>query len=134
MQNLLNLPTQHNRPPFTCSKCNSEKTHNGIGTGYGTDNEGNKTCYECIGKSELEQMKQAKAGDKFTQYLVHRKESGKWFVTNWPNTMSFEVAPTKGRHNMAGCRYDVWFSVGQNRFHGVTYGDMTQICHITCLK
>ncbi len=35
---------------------------------------------------------------------------------------------------LLGVRYDFWFEFGNNAFHGVTYGDNTQVAHIRCLK
>ena len=51
-------------------------------------------------------------------------------VMNWPGTLRFPAHVRKGRHNIAGSRYDVWFA-GPDGFqwHGVQYGDNTQICH-----
>jgi hypothetical protein len=51
-------------------------------------------------------------------------------VTNWPNSLSFKGHVSKGRHNIAGTRYDVWFTGPDgHRWHGTQYGDNTQICH-----
>lgn len=57
-------------------------------------------------------------------------------VANWPDSLSFKVYHMRiGKHNMANCRYDVWFEILNpntkhlERWHGVTYGDQTQICH-----
>lgn len=77
-----------------------------------------------------------KPGERDYLYLSKDKD-GKWEVTNWPGTFRrpiFNNRPQKGNHNFARTRYDVWFKVGENFFHGVQYGDFTQVCHIKCLK
>jgi hypothetical protein len=53
----------------------------------------------------------------------------------WPGTLKIRCGVRTGRHNIAGKRYDVWF-VGPDgkNWHGVTYGDNTQICRVRRLK
>ncbi|MEN6367736.1 MAG: hypothetical protein ABFC88_13070 [Thermoguttaceae bacterium] len=118
---------------FTCAVCGAEKVHTGeFTTGYGMDNGGNKVCYDCCGKREWEYMRDT---GRATLYLVDRQGCG-WEVTNWPGTLKFRVRSIrKGSHNLAGARYDVRFidSTGAE-WHGVTYGNMTQICHCRRLK
>jgi len=117
---------------FVCSQCETEKeAKQDGGTGYALLY-GKKVCYECCGKNDLNELNNATIGAKFTHYLVVR--DGKYFVTNWPGTFSHPVTVSIGRHNIAGKRYDSWFKVGKNRFHGVTFGDWTQIHHIKCIK
>lgn len=57
-------------------------------------------------------------------------------VSNWPGSLKLKVYSMRiGSHNMANCRYDVWFEVLNpetnrlEKWHGVCYGDGTQICH-----
>lgn len=51
-------------------------------------------------------------------------------ITNWPGTLEFSTAyMRRGYHNIAGRRYDVWFYFAGKRWHGVQYGDNTQILH-----
>lgn len=55
----------------------------------------------------------------------------RWSITNWPASLVF--SPTrvrKGAHNIARHRHDAWF-VGPDGciWHGVQYGDNTQIIH-----
>lgn len=75
----------------------------------------------------------AKPGDKFYMYLTGDIQSGH-YVSNWPGSFKIRVYPRKGRHNFAGVRYDFWFNVGNHEFHGVQYGDNTQVAYIRCLK
>jgi hypothetical protein len=99
------------------------------GTGYGRDPKTNRmVCYECCGKRDAEEMKTAK---RFTLYLSIDKENGLAKVTNWPGTLSMKVREMRtGRHNIAGSRCDVWFySPDGSLWHGVQYGEWTQICH-----
>jgi hypothetical protein len=65
---------------------------------------------------------------KITLYLV--KLDGAHYVSNFPGTLKLKVWSMRvGRHNLAGKRYDVAFTHERHVWHGVTYGDMTQICH-----
>lgn len=113
---------------MNCSKCKKEivKPDRG-GTGYGTTKFGRKICYDCCAESDKRQMR--KHG-KIILYLVTNKETGCYNVTNWPGTLSFIVIHiTFGRHNIAGKRYDVWFNFENQQWHGVLYGDNTEICY-----
>jgi hypothetical protein len=116
---------------FFCEGCNIEKTnHKTHVTGYG-EVYGQKFCYACCGEMDKRDIETA---DKFTLYLV--KKNGKQFVSNWPGTLSYPVHhSSKGKHNIAVVRYDVWFTdhLGRN-WHGVQYGDWTQICHCKRIK
>jgi len=100
--------------------------HSNITGGYGEDAQGKTSCYECCAKSDIEYMD--KEG-KIMLYLC--TDNHKDRVTNWPNSLSFPVKHfTVGHHNFAGVRYDVWFEDHNGRqWHGVQYGDNTQICH-----
>lgn len=108
------------------------------GTGYATLHKLNeKVCYVCCAKRDRVDMR--KTG-RATLYLVKDREACKiagdgldrseYSVTNWPGTLSIRCpTPRKSRHNIARWRYDVWFSFEGETWHGVTYGDNTQICH-----
>jgi len=90
-------------------------------TGYGKDSEGKRYCYACCAQRDREQM--ARDG-RITLYLTGST------LSNWPGTLNFTVQKVRvGRHNMAGKRYDVWFKVDGEQWHGVQYGDNTQLCH-----
>ena len=110
----------------TCIKCNKEiiKSDN-CSTGYGTDKDDNKVCYACCAIADREQMRTT---GRITLYLV--KTDRRLAVTNWPNSLSFVVSYCRtGQHNIAGVRYDVWFYFENTQWHGVQYGDNTQLCH-----
>lgn len=108
---------------------------------YGENSEG-IFCFDCCAKADLAYM--AKHG-KITLYLtvdnLPKNAYGLYStspsvrtvrVNNWPCSLQFRPSCISvGRHNMAGKRYDVWFRVENDPYvwHGVTYGDNTQICH-----
>lgn len=115
---------------FKCTQCGETKPVNKAGgTGYGVDKDENKICYSCIGKNEETELSNAKPGDKFILYLCGDE------VTNWPGSFKRTIRGLRtGRHNMAGKRYDFYFTVNNNDFHGVQYGDNTQIAHCKRIK
>lgn len=130
---------------LVCADCGLpiKRPANSCSTGYGMIAETQEVvCYDCCGKRDLADLQRAKPGDKFTFYLTSDPDDereGLMAVTNWPGTFKRYVFPRIGRHNWAGVRRDVWFSVckpdgSRNYFHGVQYGDDSEICHITCLK
>lgn len=100
--------------------------HESITTGYGVDQQGKKHCYTCCADADKKQMRDT---GQITLYL----SSGK--VTNWPGSLSIPVNNKRtGRHNWTGRRYDVWFYFEGKLWHGVQYGDMTQLCHCKQIK
>jgi hypothetical protein len=115
--------------------------HGDFTTGYGTDSEGRTTCYECCGEKEKEDMR---VHGKAVLYLTHAGygagspfgaypwRDGK--VTNWPGTLVIPCRVCKGKHNIAGTRYDVWFEFEGEKWYGVQYGEYTQICRCKRLK
>ena len=116
-----------------CSKCHetiSAPEPGSCTTGYGTDKRGRKVCFACCAIADREYMRK---NGKIDLYLVHAKNpisQQTWEVTNWPGTLRFPCAsPRKGRHNIAGTRYDVWFDCDGDTWHGVQYGEYTQVCH-----
>lgn len=128
---------------FTCVDCGQVKpTTDDGGTGYAVDNEGKgKVCYACCGVRDRKDMIEH---GKATLYLTmpgkdvdmgvrQGKEIKTGKVGNWPGTLTFTLnsgAVKVSRHNIAGKRYDVWFTGPDGAtWHGVTYGDNTQLCH-----
>lgn len=112
---------------FTCVRCGQMKpVQTEGGTGYSENDTGQKTCYACCADVDKEWMIDK---GKITLYLV--KKEGQHRVSNWPGTLSFHVDRMEtSRHNIAGKRYDVWFYGPEGaRWHGVQYGDNTQLCH-----
>jgi len=117
---------------FVCDKCGVRHAYRGWVTGYGTNSAGEKICYECCREFDKEWMSE---NDKITLYLT-QATTGRWRVTNWPGTLRFRVDETrKGKHNITGTRYDVWFTDREgNRWWGVSYGENSQLCHCRKLK
>ena len=133
---------------FHCSVCGKDKpVQTAGGTGYGYDDQERIICYECCADQDRTTMiqtgritlyltcepasKMLHNGRPFTAAtLSHgpgRKAAGE--LTNWPGTLRFKCGTRVGRHNIAGVRYDVWFTGPDGyEWHGVQYGDNTQIC------
>lgn len=123
------------KPFIVCEQCDKVCKPAKHTDGYRL--QGDKTiCFDCCGVLDREEMN--KTGRAVLYLSVESQNvgpepgrrlfSGK--VSNWPGTLSFKVTGTCGRHNIAGRRYDVWFTDENGReWHGVTYGDWTQLCH-----
>ena len=127
--------------PFTCSVCN--KTYpaapaDSISVGYGRDPKTNAiVCYSCCADRDRADM--IEHGNT-TLYLTHSKFA-QWQtfadgeVGNWPGSLNMPCRVKRGRHNIARYRYDAWFTGPDgNSWHGVQYGDNTQIIHCKRLK
>lgn len=116
---------------FYCCQCKQHKPkQKSGGTGYAIKRNGHKVCYDCCGENDKKHLLNMKLGDKWYLYLS-KDEEGRHKLTNWPGTLTIPIAHVRtGNHNIARNRYDLWFTYGGGKFHGVQYGDMTQICHI----
>jgi len=116
---------------FTCSYCRQEKeVKDDVGTGYATNDKGEKICYTCCARIELDFLIEHKKG---ILYLV--QQDNRTVLQNWPGSLTINVSSMrKGKHNIARTRYDVWFSIDKTNWHGVQYGETTQICHVKQLK
>lgn len=112
----------------TVCECGHTVITSGCSTGYGML-DGKKTCYACVEVWEKAEMAKAET-KKWTMYLM--RENGRDVVCNWPSSIKL-VLPygvvRKGKHNLAGSRYDVWFSFAGANWHGVNYGENSQILH-----
>lgn len=111
---------------FNCSVCKQDvkEPENTCGSGYALTKDNEKVCYICCGVEDRNYMINE---DKICLYLDTTKRQ----VTNWPNSLHFGLMNIRiGKHNIARKRYDVYF-VGPDNYvwHGVTYGDNTQLCH-----
>jgi hypothetical protein len=140
---------------FTCARCGQVKPiQKEGGTGYaympvGIGNDEWPVCYACCGEIDAEWMD---THDRISLYLTHdetheqdtrlRKPSLPAKVSNWPGTLSYPVKQMKcGKHNIAAYRIDVWFYRQRKDnpaitevWHGVQYGECTQIVHCRKLK
>jgi hypothetical protein len=117
---------------FECSQCKQVKpVHKQGSTGYAY--QGNAKgpraliCYECCGLRDKETMI---ADGKTMLYWIGD------YVVNWCETLKFKVNHTRtGKHNIARRRYDIWFTGPDGKpWHGIQYGDNTQICHCKRVK
>ena len=126
---------------FACVDCHAikEAKTNHCGTGYADCPDG-KVCYDCCAARDEKFMTEH---GKITMYLTLQqcelrgtyRPMRNSTIPNWPGTLRFVGIVRTGRHNMAGKRYDVWFSDNDGKkWHGVTYGDNTQLCHCKRLK
>lgn len=129
-------PTNPPAEKVYCDSCGKECIPSGMTTGYGKTESGEIHCFACCAEDDKAQMEDS---GKIWLYLTHEPffqnvlgrvsstTNGK--VSNWPGTLSFPCWVKKGRHNIARTRYDVWFKDHQgNPWHGVQYGENTQIC------
>ena len=139
---------------FKCHQCKQVKpVQTSGGTGYGYDAKDRPVCYECCGENDRKDMistgkavlyltcepasKMRLSGQPYTIATLNQGigRSTKGTVSNWPGTMKFDCYTTVGHHNIARHRYDCWFTGPDGkRWHGVTYGDNTQICRCRRLK
>ena len=110
----------------------AESPHSEFTRGFGRDQQGARSCYACCADKDREHMI---ADGKATMYLTYDEPIPglkAWKVTNWPGSLVFKVggAIKHGRHNWAVTRRDVWFTGPDGKpWHGVQYGDNTQIVH-----
>ena len=103
---------------YVCSRCNETVTAHGL------DKEDKPVCYECCGKQDRADMIET------GKAILYLNDKGRT-VSNWPNSLTFHTgAIKKSFHNIARWRYDFWFT-GPDKatWHGVQYGDNTQIAH-----
>lgn len=110
-----------------CDSCPRPLIGNGFSTGYGGDRYlATRHCFECCGDTDKAHMRDK---GKATLYLSDKK------ITNWPGTLELIPGRIKtGSHNIAGKRYDVWFTFEGKPWHGVQFGDNTQILHCKRIK
>jgi hypothetical protein len=115
-----------------CSKCKAVCVPTGCTTGYGYTASGRKLCFACCAERDKADM--VRTG-RTTLYLTHEMRpenptAKHGTVGNWPGSLVFHATVKKGRHNIASTRYDVWFVGPDGRdWHGVQYGENTQLCH-----
>lgn len=96
------------------------------GSGYGIEsNTGHRYCYLCCGVKDALQMER---GEPIVLYLA--KTDNGYVVSNWPKTLVFaNPYVRKGSHNIARTRYDAWFWFRGVQWHGVNYGEHSQILY-----
>jgi hypothetical protein len=105
--------------------------HADFTTGYGIDSDGKKHCYQCCADREQKRMQET---GRATLYLT-RDSDGSHAITDWPGLLRIHPYHIKhGRHNIARTRTDAWFSFDGKPWHGVSYGENTQIIHCKRIK
>lgn len=125
-----------------CQKCGTVCKPKGIGTGYGVM-DGKTYCYDCFGIIERDLLIKEGKGilylsweqecEPFNEHGWYYPKNAK--ISNWPGTFSLPIRAIKvGRHNFTRRRYDVWFKFNDTEWHGVIYGDNTQLCHVRRLR
>ena len=120
--------------PGVCSDCGKPfpVQRETCGTGYATY-EGAKICYACCAVRDRKALMGLKGREQYHLYLT--KKDGKFFVSNWPSTLKIPVDyAVEGRHNLAGTRTDVGFTLDGKKFYGTQYGSMNEICHVRAKK
>lgn len=124
---------------MTCDYCLNEigpQPAGSISTGYGHvpagayGNEGGTAdklaCFSCCGVLDARNMAES---SRFMLYDVGQE------LTNWPGTFRVPVRRRrKGSHNVARTRHDIWLRYSGHDWHGVRYGEHTQIVHLKRLK
>ncbi len=112
---------------FTCSICKKKKEYKSDSTtGYDVNDKNQKVCYECCAIGD--KVKMILTG-KIVLYLTV-KFNGESKITNWPGSLIFNQPQISiGRHNWGLTRYDIWFVFNGFQWHGVRYGDNTQLCY-----
>lgn len=122
---------------FKCNECKMDIAHNDtITTGYGVDKAGNKVCFGCCAKHDLNELLNLNHGKKFYMYLTKQEYNApcgakykKWFVSNWPNSLKIPcVHVTNGRHNFSGKRIDAWFYIGDKKYWAFNFSPDNQDC------
>ena len=114
---------------MNCFICKKEivSDNSSCGTGYGRDANNNKVCYACCGERDKQYMRDH---NKMTLYFSMPSDKRLAKVSNWPESLVWEnVSYTVGGHNWGLNRYDCWFWFEGFEWHGVCYGDNTQILH-----
>ena len=102
----------------------------GCGTGYGQDDKGKTKCYTCCAEEDKAYMREH---GRITLYLAGTQAETE--LTNWPGSFRIPIRRiVKGSHNWARTRYDTWFTFEGATWHGVQYGENTQLCHCKRIK
>jgi len=95
------------------------------GMGYAITKDGKQVCYPCSARRLLAKLREDGKGCLYLTWDEHTPT-----VTDWTGELRFKVRHSrKGKHNIAGTRYDVWFNLDGYEWWGVQYGEWTQVCH-----
>jgi hypothetical protein len=92
--------------------------------------------------NEYTRMKQAEStknamreNGQYLFYLLDNQDktclyNERFSIVNYNNSVVFNnIWVKKGKHNFAGTRYDAWFVFEGYWWHGVNYGENSQLIH-----
>jgi hypothetical protein len=119
----------------TCSICSEQINGTGISPGYALNDSGEKICYKCCGVQDAVQLSAITGKEEMYLYLSFNKEKKTYEITNWPATLI--INPTRihsGKHNIAGTQTHVWFRFNHEYFHGVNFGNTSQVLVVKKIK
>jgi hypothetical protein len=133
----------------TLCDCGHYATCDGLGTGYGIDAKGVKTCYTCIGLADRKELIET---GKQTGYLSmkHRIYDGLGTIRygrghdamedgtygNWPGTFTIPIRGVNAKrsvNNFGAERIDFWFTFEGRKYWGVNIGD-NQVARVRRIK
>jgi hypothetical protein len=115
---------------FICTHCDLTKpVQTNGGTGYATNEAGNKICYDCCALQDSKELEQMTLGSKTVLYWDGKE------ISNWPGTLRIAAyANQTGDHNIAKTMVTVWFKHQGNCYIGKNYGFYSQILHVRRVK
>jgi hypothetical protein len=112
-----------NKPPYNA--------YSDITPGYGKTKDDKICCYPCCAEEDKRIMRET---GRRVLYLTSANGGG-YRITNWPGSLEFSTTyASKGGHNIAGVRRDVWFKFEGKLWHGVQYGNTSQLCYCKVTK
>lgn len=115
----------------------AESPHSDHTRGYSTDSNGKRSCYNCSAEIQRQFMRD---DGRATLYLTKNLNfdparlsspyAPTHYIGDWPGGIKLPVWHVKkGRHNITRVRYDFRFRFEGTEWHGVQYGDNTQLAH-----
>jgi hypothetical protein len=115
---------------FTCHQCGKTKVIPASGgTGYATDKEDNKICYDCCGINDGEELKNLPIGGKTFHYWNGTH------ITNWPGTLKIKPFKIKtSEHNWGLERTSIWFEYCGQYYYSYQIGHNSQVAHTKRIK
>lgn len=121
---------------FICCGCGKElPSKSGIFSNYGTNIAGEKFCYTCCAKNDLETIKAMEKDDRFCLYLTKDKKSGLWELSNFPSSLEIKVNYVKeGFHNIADVQRTCWFNIDGKKYIAKQYGNFSEVAYIKRYK
>ena len=139
---------------LACSRCDKAIASTSRSLGYGLDNDDNVVCYRCCAVDDLNHMRNngrhvlylsliTPEAHHTRQYTDRKGQTHAAKLTNWPGSLTFDnvcISYNSTGHYTPNAgymsRYDVWFTLDGDGYwwHGVQYGDYTQLCHVKRTK